>query len=70
MGVSWVQPLKAKDVLAAWRRRMNKCLASGVCKMFPLAIWWTTCKERNGRIFKDLVLSFQDFKLCFFKDFI
>ena len=30
MGVAWVQPLKVKDVLVAWRRKMKKCLALGV----------------------------------------
>jgi len=65
MGISWVHPSKVKDVLAAWRRRMKKCLALDVWKMIPLAIWWTTWKDRNRRIFEGIDLSLQDFKLYF-----
>ena len=67
MGVSWVQPFTVKDVLVAWRRRMEKCFAFGVWKMIPLAIWWTEWKERNRRIFEGIDLSFQDFKLYFLR---
>ena len=67
MGVAWVKPLKFKDVLVAWRRRMEKCLALCVWKMIPLAIWWTTLKERNIRIFEGIDLSLQDFKLYFLR---
>jgi len=35
--------------------------------MVPLAIWWATWKERNGRIFEDNALSFQDFKFHFLR---
>ena len=35
--------------------------------MIPLAIWWTAWKERNRRIFKDIDLFFQDFKLYFLR---
>ena len=51
MGVSWVQPLKVKDVLVAWRRKMN-CWALGVWKTIPMAIWRTTWKERYRWIFE------------------
>ena len=67
MGVSWVHPWKVKDVLVAWRRRMKKCLAFRVWKIIPLAIWGTTWKERNRRIFEGIGLSFQDFKLYFLR---
>ena len=42
---------------------MKKCLAFGVWKMIPLAIW----KERNRRIFEGKDLSLQDFKLYFLR---
>jgi len=32
MDVSWAQPLKAKGVLVAWRRRMEKSWVLGVWK--------------------------------------
>ena len=35
--------------------------------MVPLAIWWTTWKERNRRIFDDKALPLQDFKLYFLR---
>ena len=31
--------------------------------MIPLAIWWSTWKERNQRIFAGKAKSYQDFKL-------
>ena len=42
IGISWVKPLKVKDVLVAWRRRQKKNWVLGVWKIFPMAIWWTT----------------------------
>ena len=49
------------------RRKIEKCLAFGVWKMIPLAIWWTAWKERNKRIFEGIDLFSQDFKLYFLK---
>ena len=46
---------------------MKKCLAFGVLKMIPGAIWWITWKERNIRIFEGIDLSFQGFKLSFLR---
>ena len=46
---------------------MKKSWACGVWNMVPLAIWWTTWKERNRRIFDDKVLSCQDFKRYFLR---
>jgi len=67
MGVTWVEPLKVKDVLVARRRKMMKCLALGIWTMIHLAIWWTTWKERSRRIFEGIDLSLQDFKLYFLR---
>ena len=35
--------------------------------MIPLAIWWSTWKERNQRIFEGKASSYQDFKLYFLR---
>jgi len=35
--------------------------------MIALAIWWTTWKESNRRIFEGIDLSIQDFKLYFLR---
>ena len=35
--------------------------------MIPLAIWWSTWKERNQRIFAGKARSYQDFKLYFLR---
>jgi len=67
MGVSWVHPWKVKDVLVPWRRRIKKCLAFGIWKLIPLAIWWSTWKERNRKIFEGKDLSLHDFRLYFLK---
>ena len=66
-GISWVQPSNFRDVVVAWRRRMKKSWILGVWNMVPLAIWRTTWKERNRRIFDDQALSLQDFKLYFLR---
>jgi len=67
LGVSWVQPGKVKEVLVAWRRRMKKCLAFGVWKLIPLAIWWPVWKERNRSLFEGKDLSLHEFKLYFLR---
>uniref|UniRef100_A0A7C9D869 Reverse transcriptase zinc-binding domain-containing protein n=1 Tax=Opuntia streptacantha TaxID=393608 RepID=A0A7C9D869_OPUST len=65
MGVSWVQTSNVRDVVAAWRRRMQKRWVLGFGNMIPLSIWWATLKEGNRRIFEDKASSFQAFKLYF-----
>ena len=67
MGVSWVQPSNVRDVVVAWKRRMQKSWVLEVWNMVPLSIWWTTWKERNRRIFDDIAGSFQEFKLYFLR---
>jgi len=39
----------------------------GIWKMIPLAIWWSTWKERNQRIFAGKVRSYQVLKLYFLR---
>ena len=65
MGVSWVQPLKIKDVLVAWRRWMKKCWTFGGWKMIP---WlFGGLLERNHRIFEGKDVPFQGFKPYFLR---
>ena len=54
-------------MLLAWSRRRQKCLAFGVWKLIPLAIWWSVWKERNQRIFEGKDLSLHEFKLYFLR---
>ena len=42
MGLSWVQPSSVKEVMFAWRRRLEKCWIQGIWKLVPLTIWWCT----------------------------
>ena len=35
--------------------------------MIPLAIWWSTWKERNQRIFEGKARFYQEFKLYFLR---
>ena len=67
LGVDWVQPHTIKEVLMAWRRRMKRCWLQGIWKMNPLAISWSTWKERNQRIFEGKARSSQEFKLYFLR---
>ena len=76
IGISWVQPSNVRDVVVAWRRRMKKrrrrmkkSWVLGVWNMVPLAIWWTSWKERNRHIFDDKAVLLQDFKLYFLRLF-
>ena len=67
LGVNWVQPLTIKNVLMSWTRKINRGWLLGIWKMIPLAIWWSTWKERNQRIFAGKARSYQDFKLYFLR---
>jgi len=67
LGVNWVQPHTIKDVLTTRRRTMKRGWLLGIWKMIPLAIWWSTWKERNQRIFEGKARFYQKFKLYFLR---
>jgi len=60
MGVSWVQPQTIRDVLVVWRRRLKKRWVVGVWKLIPLAILWSTWKDRNDQIFDGKARTIDD----------
>ena len=70
MGVCWVQPSYVKDVLVAWRRSLKKSMISGVWKLIPLAIWWSTWKERSGHVFLGESFIFSKFQALLFWKFV
>ena len=62
LGFNWGQPCTMKDVLV-WRRRLKSSWLLGLWKMIALAIWWSTWRERNHRIFDGKAKFYQDLKL-------
>ena len=48
-------------------KKVNKSWVLGVWKLMPLAIWWSTWKERNGWIFEGKARAIDDFKLYFLR---
>ena len=55
-GVSWVLPKRVIDLLASWRNWLGKH-SSYVWNLVPHCVMWIIWRERNNRIFEDLVLS-------------
>ena len=51
----------------AGRRSLKKSWIQGVWKLTPLAISWSTWKERNGWIFKSKAKPIQDFNVYFLR---
>jgi len=62
-----VQACTTKDVSMAFRRRLKIGWLLEIWKMIPLAIWWSTWKERNHKIFEDKARSYQEFKIYFLR---
>ena len=56
-----------QECVDAWTRKIKRGWFLGIWKLIPLAIWWSTWKERNQRIFAGKARSYQDSKLYFLR---
>ena len=65
MSVGWVQPFLVKDVVVAWRRRMEKSRVCGVWKMIPLAFGGVYGRKGIVRFFRVMLCPFNIEALLF-----
>ncbi|KAG5605085.1 hypothetical protein H5410_026577 [Solanum commersonii] len=66
LGVSWVMPKSAMDLLYCWKGIGSRGTSEDRWRSIPACVWWTLWKERNSRCFEGKGINSQKIRIqCF-----